>query len=497
MFAALVTIAAVGVALYVVVSRDRAAAARQSRLSESVHGGIRGSDVRGSPCCRGVGALFAAVVLVDGMFDAREAHRRHRRARGPHRLSRGVGANGGRRVRRSRRPDGGPRLHPERPVRPVLPRRPEGLLPRRRAQRHLPEQDRSGPRDARRPGRHRHRRLRTARASSRPAARASRSATSRRSTRRTRTSSSPRPASGITTAADLKGSKVGIPGKYGSSWVMLQALLKGANLTPDDCRSSSTPTSARPSRSSRAPSTPRRASPTTSRSSWRSGGHADDDPAARRPTAAMPGPGLIASTKTIDAKRAALTAFVAATLRAMRDIEADPERRASMRPSPWSRRSRQDRATQLKVLQATAAMWESDFTRAHGQGAIDTAALDARDRVHVVDRARGEPGHGRPAASTSLAAAEVARSGSARASRRERRPQRGIQIPVDLEEPVVRRARSLVAASSRACGANIRRRPAARSGKSPSPTAASVAAPSTPASRDAGDHRPGRPGRRS
>ncbi|MES1239852.1 MAG: ABC transporter substrate-binding protein, partial [Chloroflexota bacterium] len=31
--------------------------------------------------------------------------------------------------------------------------------------------------------------------------------------------------SGIRTAADLKGRKLGIPGKYGSSWIMLQALL--------------------------------------------------------------------------------------------------------------------------------------------------------------------------------------------------------------------------------------------------------------------------------
>ena len=39
---------------------------------------------------------------------------------------------------------------------------------------------------------------------------------------------------GITTAADLKGKTLGIPGKYGSSWVMLQALLKSAGLTPAD-----------------------------------------------------------------------------------------------------------------------------------------------------------------------------------------------------------------------------------------------------------------------
>ena len=40
--------------------------------------------------------------------------------------------------------------------------------------------------------------------------------------------------SGITTAADLRGKKIGIPGKYGSSWIMLQALLKSVGLTPAD-----------------------------------------------------------------------------------------------------------------------------------------------------------------------------------------------------------------------------------------------------------------------
>ena len=40
--------------------------------------------------------------------------------------------------------------------------------------------------------------------------------------------------SGIKSAADLRGKTVGIPGRYGSSWIMLQALLASANLTPDD-----------------------------------------------------------------------------------------------------------------------------------------------------------------------------------------------------------------------------------------------------------------------
>ncbi|MBA2373462.1 MAG: ABC transporter substrate-binding protein, partial [Chloroflexi bacterium] len=40
--------------------------------------------------------------------------------------------------------------------------------------------------------------------------------------------------SGIRTAADLEGRKLGIPRRSGSSWVMLQALLDSAGLTPDD-----------------------------------------------------------------------------------------------------------------------------------------------------------------------------------------------------------------------------------------------------------------------
>ena len=41
----------------------------------------------------------------------------------------------------------------------------------------------------------------------------------------------------------------------------------------------------------------------------------------------LPGPGLIASTKTLDAKHDAIAAFVAATLQAMNEIKADPDGR--------------------------------------------------------------------------------------------------------------------------------------------------------------------------
>ncbi len=40
--------------------------------------------------------------------------------------------------------------------------------------------------------------------------------------------------SGIAEPADLAGRKIGIPGRYGSSWIQLQALLAGVGLTPED-----------------------------------------------------------------------------------------------------------------------------------------------------------------------------------------------------------------------------------------------------------------------
>ena len=39
---------------------------------------------------------------------------------------------------------------------------------------------------------------------------------------------------GIAVPADLEGRSLGIPGRFGSSWIMLQALLRSAGLTPDD-----------------------------------------------------------------------------------------------------------------------------------------------------------------------------------------------------------------------------------------------------------------------
>jgi NitT/TauT family transport system substrate-binding protein len=181
--------------------------------------------------------------------------------------------------------------------------------------------------------------------------------------------------SGITTAADLKGKRIGTPGKYGSSWVMLQALLQSANLTTDDVSVVEYPDYGQLAGVQQG-----QVDAAT--------GFINNEPIqlerAGTPTVvlrvdpyvALPGNGLIAGTQTIAEKGPALKAFVAATLHAMRDIIADPtvglDAAIAAVPELGS-----DRAAQMAVLQATIETWQSDLTAQQGLGAIDTAGWQA------------------------------------------------------------------------------------------------------------------------
>lgn len=171
--------------------------------------------------------------------------------------------------------------------------------------------------------------------------------------------------SGIRTAADLRGKKLGTPGKYGSGWIMLEALLASANLTPADLdiqlypdfgQATALAQGAVDAATGFANNEPvvleRAGTPVTVL-------HADG-------SVPLPGNGLIAGTRTIAEKHAALAAFVAATLRAMTEIRSDPQAGldASVAAVPDLG---QDRATQLAILEATVKLWSTD-------GAIDTAA---------------------------------------------------------------------------------------------------------------------------
>jgi NitT/TauT family transport system substrate-binding protein len=178
--------------------------------------------------------------------------------------------------------------------------------------------------------------------------------------------------SGISTAAGLKGRKLGIPGKYGSSWIMLQALLKGAGLTPDDLQIVLYPDFGQAVALQQGVIDAATGFANNEPIQLEKAGFA---PTILRGDAAtpLPAPGLIGSTKTIQAKGPALRAFIAATLRAMKEIVADPSKGVDAAVAAVPALG-QDRATQLKILQATAALWESDYSRSKGLGAIDPDA---------------------------------------------------------------------------------------------------------------------------
>jgi NitT/TauT family transport system substrate-binding protein len=178
---------------------------------------------------------------------------------------------------------------------------------------------------------------------------------------------------GIASAADLKGKRIGIPGQYGASWIMLQALLASAGLTPADVTIVPYPDYGQ-------------ATALQQGVVDAATGYANNEPIALEeagvpvvvlgtPDATrLPGPGLIVSTATLAAKEAALKAFVAATMRAQTEIAADPEvgLQAAFAAVPELAK---DPDTQRKILASTIEMWKDPAGGAYG--ALDRAGWSA------------------------------------------------------------------------------------------------------------------------
>jgi putative riboflavin transport system substrate-binding protein len=161
--------------------------------------------------------------------------------------------------------------------------------------------------------------------------------------------------SGISSAAGLKGKSIGIPGRYGSSWVMLQALLSSAKLTPDDVKIVEYPDFGQ-------------GAAVAQGAVDAATGFANNEPVQLELSGtpafvlhidditALPGPGLIVSTATASSKHDAVAGFVRATLKAMGDIVANPQvgLDAAVKAVPDLG---QDTATQKAILDATIATW--------------------------------------------------------------------------------------------------------------------------------------------
>ena len=175
--------------------------------------------------------------------------------------------------------------------------------------------------------------------------------------------------SGINGAADLKGKKIGIPGRYGSGWIMLQALLGSAGLTPADVEIVEYPDF-------------------TQRAAVAQGavdaatGFANNEPVQLQldgdqavilwidSITPLPGPGLVAGVSTLAAKGDAIAAFTAVSLKAMGEIAANPEvgLDAAIVAVPELASARD---AQLAILEATIETWTGTVQESGGLGAID------------------------------------------------------------------------------------------------------------------------------
>jgi NitT/TauT family transport system substrate-binding protein len=176
---------------------------------------------------------------------------------------------------------------------------------------------------------------------------------------------------GIQTAADLAGRSVGIPGRYGSSWIGLQALLASADLGVEDVEIVTYPDFGH-------------GVAVAEGQVDAAIGYLNNEPVqlAREgipvevlridDVAPLPGPGLVVGRSTLEMKGDAVRAFTAATLRAMEEIAADPQvgLDATFARVP---ELADDPDTQRAILEATVDAWSSAYTDRHGLGSIDPA----------------------------------------------------------------------------------------------------------------------------
>jgi NitT/TauT family transport system substrate-binding protein len=164
--------------------------------------------------------------------------------------------------------------------------------------------------------------------------------------------------SGIASAADLEGRTLGIPGRFGSSWIMLQALLDSAGLTPEDLTIRDYPDFGQ-------------GVAVQQGAVEAATGFLNNEPIQLELSGEeavvlsvddivpLPGPGLIVGTEVLGSNRDAVAAFVAATLEAMAAIAANPQAGldAAIAAVP---ELGQKRDAQAAILEATIAAWQGD-----------------------------------------------------------------------------------------------------------------------------------------
>ena len=176
---------------------------------------------------------------------------------------------------------------------------------------------------------------------------------------------------GIRTGADLAGKKIGIPGRFGSSWIMLQALLADADLTPEDVEIVEYPDFGQ-------------GAAVTQGAVDAATGFANNEPVQLELTGEevtilrvddivpLPGNGLIVGASTLESKSDAIAGFIAATLRAMDEIAEKPQvgLDAAITAVPELGSAPE---VQAAILDATIEVWKGPAQEARGYGAIEPA----------------------------------------------------------------------------------------------------------------------------
>lgn len=182
---------------------------------------------------------------------------------------------------------------------------------------------------------------------------------------------------GILSPADLAGKRVGTPGQYGSGYLTLLGILSEASLSVGDVSLDLYPDFGQ-------------TQALISGAADATTGYANNDLIQAKAagvevevfyaSAAAPfaGPGLISSSATIEKKRDAIRAFIAATLEAMRQIAADPEIgvAAAAQVVPEVVATDAARANSLAVMKATVDVWAGPLQESAGYGAISLEAWD-------------------------------------------------------------------------------------------------------------------------
>jgi NitT/TauT family transport system substrate-binding protein len=174
---------------------------------------------------------------------------------------------------------------------------------------------------------------------------------------------------GIRSAADLAGHSVGIPGRYGSSWIALQGLLASAGLTTEDVEILTYPDFGH-------------GVAVAAGQVDSAIGYLNNEPVTLRregievdvvsvdEVAPLPGPGLVVNRAALSEDTTALRAFTAATLRAMADIAANPQLglEATFQRVP---ELAGEPELQAAILEATVQAWSNAYTDVHGLGSMD------------------------------------------------------------------------------------------------------------------------------